>query len=292
MLAQGLVRRKLFPDSDCLKFIDREIGLSTELIAHRWDIGCFQEVDRTDSHFQTLQRAGFAYAYEKGYEKKLHGLMIAWRTRPRRIDWMAGGTNDEKEKIQQKKNDPTESVTFENEAVAIKTILLDDLDVTPFLDEASQARRLRKADTSQDPTEQDETKRKARNRACSRQTRNVALFVALRIRSSGSGGGGEQEARTGASAAAAGGVIVATTHLFWHPMHAYERVRQAGLIQRHLQLFKESRPEWKDWKVILAGGALLATAGAGRRLTGHSSPPTLMNIQISTTNPIRQPITS
>lgn len=250
MLAQGLVRRKLFPGSDCLKFIDREIGLSAELLAHRWDIGCFQEVDRTDSHFQTLQRAGFAYAYEKGYEKKLHGLMIAWRTRPRRIDWTLESQGE-----QQRQQCTTQSVTFEKEPIAIKTILLDDLEVMPFLDATSQARRRGQSEGAE-ARHQNETKTKARNRACSRQTRNVALFVALRFRSdSGSAGAGQEDQASDERGAEREGIIVATTHLFWHPMHVYERVRQAGLIQRHLQLFRESRPEWRKWQVILAGGA-------------------------------------
>lgn len=42
MLAQSLVRRELFPGSDCLKTKDRFPGLAAELLAYDWDIGCFQ----------------------------------------------------------------------------------------------------------------------------------------------------------------------------------------------------------------------------------------------------------
>lgn len=42
MLAQGLVRRKLFPGSDALRWKDREAGLQAELVGHDWDVGCFQ----------------------------------------------------------------------------------------------------------------------------------------------------------------------------------------------------------------------------------------------------------
>ena len=42
MLAQGLVRRELFPGSDCLKYKQRQPGLQAELASYDWDIGCFQ----------------------------------------------------------------------------------------------------------------------------------------------------------------------------------------------------------------------------------------------------------
>jgi RNA exonuclease NGL2 len=74
LLAQGLVRRKLFPGSDCLKWKDREAGLRAELVGHAFDIACFQEVDRLDSHGPNLEKAGFKFVYEKGYAAKQHGL--------------------------------------------------------------------------------------------------------------------------------------------------------------------------------------------------------------------------
>lgn len=81
MLAQGLVRRNLFPGSDCLRAHDRIPGIAAELRAHDWDIGCFQEVDCVKDHARALGAAGYDYTYNKGFEAKQHGLMIAWRAR-------------------------------------------------------------------------------------------------------------------------------------------------------------------------------------------------------------------
>ncbi|KDN35683.1 Endonuclease/exonuclease/phosphatase [Tilletiaria anomala UBC 951] len=231
MLAQGLVRRKLFPGSDCLKMADRSPGLSAELLAHRFDIGCFQEVDRTDIHFATLEKGKFAYVYEKGYSVKQHGLMISWRTVPRRLRTSPSP--------QAEHEASGWSSSFEREPLATKIAFLDDLDVTPYLSSTSRAKR--------------ETLGPHARRAGSRQTRNIALFVALRV-AAGAGSHPEQgEASQIRAGGGCRGVIVATTHLFWHPMHAYERVRQAGLVLRELDAFRKSQPEWQGWPVILAG---------------------------------------
>ena len=59
-----------------------------------------------------------------------------------------------------------------------------------------------------------------------------------------------------------GGVIVATTHLFWHPKYAYERVRQAAILMQELEAFR-SDPEHADvasWPAILAGDLALSAA--------------------------------
>lgn len=84
-------------------------------------------------------------------------------------------------------------------------------------------------------------------------TRNIALVAALRFKRRE----GDEEGQ------GPGGLILATTHLFWHPMHAYERVRQAGLLVRALKRFRSTSssddaaapqpPVWQDWPVILAG---------------------------------------
>ena len=188
ILAQGLVRRTLFPGSDCLKFKDRSVGLTAEFSSrtgHGWDVGCFQEVDRMDVHGETLAKDGFSYVYEKGYRQKQHGLLVAWRTD-----------------------------LFGDRAHSQLTIDLDAESVAP-------------------PSEPVRT-------ACSRVTRNVGLFVALRA--------------SGAKGTNKPGLIVATTHLFWHPMHAYERARQSGILVRRLQEFREELgEEWRDAACILAG---------------------------------------
>ncbi|KAL9936704.1 hypothetical protein V8E36_004772 [Tilletia maclaganii] len=76
-----------------------------------------------------------------------------------------------------------------------------------------------------------------RRTAVSRETRNIALFVAIRF-----------------AAPHTGGVIVATTHTFWHPKHSYERARQVAVLIRELDRFRR-RPgaEWAGWDCILAG---------------------------------------
>lgn len=185
MLAQGLVRRKLFPGSDALRWKDREAGLAAELIGHGWDVGCFQEVDRLECHAETLRKAGYSHVYAKGYSQKQHGLMLAWRSSAPR-NWPR--------------------ILFEPEAVAQSTFFYDDAEVSPG------------------------------RTGCSRVTRNIALFAAIKFK-------GKE-----------GGVILATTHLFWHPMHAYERVRQTGLLVRALDEFRNrSDAVWKGWPTILAG---------------------------------------
>lgn len=188
MLAQGLVRRTLFPGSDCLKFKDRSVGLTAEFSSrtgHGWDVGCFQEVDRMDVHGETLEKDGFSYVYEKGYRQKQHGLLVAWRRD-----------------------------LFGERAHRQLTIDLDAESVAP-------------------PSQPVRT-------ACSRITRNVGLFVALRA------GSTDKKSKPG--------LIVATTHLFWHPMHGYERARQSGVLVRRLYEFRlELGEEWQDAPCILAG---------------------------------------
>ena len=81
MLAQGLVRRSLFPGSDCLRSRDRIPGIAAELSAYDWDIGCFQEVDCENEQAKALRAAGYEFTCNKGFDTKQHGLMIAWRAR-------------------------------------------------------------------------------------------------------------------------------------------------------------------------------------------------------------------
>ncbi|CCM05171.1 uncharacterized protein FIBRA_07380 [Fibroporia radiculosa] len=50
------------------------------------------------------------------------------------------------------------------------------------------------------------------------------------------------------------GVIVATTHLFWHPSYTYERARQAAILMREVTKFKASGSYGtQDWPCIIAG---------------------------------------
>ncbi|WFD36819.1 hypothetical protein MCUN1_003709 [Malassezia cuniculi] len=183
ILAQGLVRRSLFPGSDCLKVAQRIPLIAAELCKYDWDIGCFQEVDCVKDHAKALRAAGYEYTYNKGYDSKQHGLMIAWRARnihdaPRQCFCSPAST---------------------------RVICLDD------------------------------AKLNERTAGCSRLTRNIGLFAALPY-------AGEE-----------GGVIVATTHLFWHPRYRYERARQVTLLVHELECFRNSMPQWQSWPVIFAG---------------------------------------
>ncbi|KAK4055197.1 RNA exonuclease ngl2 [Microbotryomycetes sp. JL201] len=71
----------------------------------------------------------------------------------------------------------------------------------------------------------------------SRATRNVGLFVALKFKQR------------------PGGIIIGTTHLFWHPKHVYERVRQTAILLREARRFQREANDgaWRDWPLFLAG---------------------------------------
>ncbi|PWN21094.1 Endonuclease/exonuclease/phosphatase [Microstroma glucosiphilum] len=199
MLAQGLVRRKLFPGSDALRWKDREAGLAAELTGHAWDVACLQEVDRQHTHGETLRAAGYSHIFAKGYPQKQHGLMLAWRTR--------------------EQTPASKSPVFEEAPVASQTLFYDD-------EEVSTGRT-----------------------GCSRITRNIALFAAIKFKQATSAA-----ATPSASSSSPKGLILATTHLFWHPMHGYERARQAGLLTQALNAFRiRQDAEWQDWPTILAG---------------------------------------
>ncbi|WFD29794.1 hypothetical protein MSPP1_000807 [Malassezia sp. CBS 17886] len=191
MLAQSLVRESLFPGSDCLKMRQRVDGIAAELLTYNWDIGCFQEVDMVDLHARALTPAGYQFVYERGYDTKKHGLMIAWRAET-----------------------ASERPAF-GAPVARHVCLLD---------ESCPAAVLGGAHASW-----------ARTTGLSRVTRNVALFVAL------------------PHAGRDGGVVVATTHLFWHPRYAYERARQAAALVCELEKFRARDTAWASWPVVLAG---------------------------------------
>lgn len=82
ILAQCLVRRSLFPGSDCLKWKDRGPAITREIVDYNPDVVCLQEVDRLSDHGPILSRAGYAYTHViGGYEQdgKQHGLLIGWK---------------------------------------------------------------------------------------------------------------------------------------------------------------------------------------------------------------------
>ncbi|KNZ56199.1 hypothetical protein VP01_2470g6 [Puccinia sorghi] len=82
ILAQCLVRRSLFPGSDCLKWKDRGPTITQEILDYAPDVICLQEVDRVAEHSRVLSEAGYDMEYEiGGYETegKQHGLMVCWK---------------------------------------------------------------------------------------------------------------------------------------------------------------------------------------------------------------------
>ncbi|PIL31576.1 hypothetical protein GSI_06278 [Ganoderma sinense ZZ0214-1] len=179
LLAQSLVRRELFPTSDCLKAGQREHMIYKEINSLKATICCLQEVDRTEKLFPQLEKAGYAWVYAAGPRKK-HGCLIAYR----------------KDAYQ---------------CVRQKVVAYDDQEVRSEGD--GQARR-----------------------GSSFRTKNIGSLVALR-RLQGDDG-----------------IIIATTHLFWHPAYTYERARQAGILLREVTSFrKEGTVVEEHWPCVLAG---------------------------------------
>ncbi|KAI7957228.1 hypothetical protein MJO28_004323 [Puccinia striiformis f. sp. tritici] len=82
ILAQCLVRRTLFPGSDCLKWKDRGPAITREIVDYNPDVVCLQEVDRLEDHEKVLSGAGYELVHViGGYEEegKQHGLLIGWK---------------------------------------------------------------------------------------------------------------------------------------------------------------------------------------------------------------------
>ncbi|WFC98151.1 hypothetical protein MYAM1_000875 [Malassezia yamatoensis] len=216
MLAQSLVRRELFPGSDCLKSKDRFPGLQAELLAYDWDIGCFQEVDCIEEHGAVLRDHGYNFIYECGYDNKRHGLLIAWRSKSSSLTF---GDPIHRRTVHYDDARPLE-IWEKTRAYRGETSLLQD-DMTELVS-GQDARTSKKEILA--------------NKCVSRLTRNIALIVALPCQ-------------------AGGGVIVATTHLFWHPRYEYERARQAAILVQEILAFRldPEHSEIADWPVVLAG---------------------------------------
>ncbi|GBE78233.1 hypothetical protein SCP_0111160 [Sparassis crispa] len=179
LLAQCLVRRELFPTSDCLKANQRENMLYREILSHNAHICCLQEVDRTEKLLPILENAGYASVYASGPRKR-HGCLIAYR----KDMYIHAGEH---------------------------IVHYDEQDVR---DEGSEKAHI----------------------GSSFRTRNIASLVALKQRET------QNE-----------GVIVATSHLFWHPSYAYERARQAAVLLREVVRFRDEGVGNPQWPCIIAG---------------------------------------
>lgn len=178
LLAQCLVRRQLFPASDCLKAGQREPVLHREILSHNADILCLQEVDRLEQLLPVLQKAGYSHHFGSG-PGKLHGCIIAYKAQRFSL-------------------------------VAEKVVYYDEERVRTDGSELGQ-------------------------RGVSFKTRNIGMIVAL-------------EANNNQSDS----LVVATTHLFWHPKYTYERARQAALLIREVSRFKVDHAV-EEWPCIVAG---------------------------------------
>ncbi|KAF6766282.1 Endonuclease/exonuclease/phosphatase [Ephemerocybe angulata] len=179
LLAQCLVRRELFPTSDCLKAAQRGHLIHEEIERQNADILCLQEVDRLEKLCPMLEKAGYAHRFACGPFKK-HGCLIAYKSS------MYSYAGD-------------------------MTVFYDDQEVGS---EGPDSQRIGK----------------------SFRTKNIGFIVALQRLDDPSKG-----------------IVVATTHLFWHPRYTYERTRQAGCLVREATAFKMADPSRHTWPTILAG---------------------------------------
>ncbi|KAK4702668.1 RNA exonuclease NGL2, partial [Phenoliferia sp. Uapishka_3] len=223
MLAQALVRRELFPGSDFLKGGQRLPTLMAEIMHYAPDIACLQEVDRLPAHLPILSTT-YSYTSFIGYPNKAHGLLIAYKESVFEKAGQRGLRLDELPLIDSATT-PTPPPPS-SPARSSSDIMADEFLVWPPLPSIHG--------DSYDPTTS-AAKSARRAAGLSRSTRNVALMVALKFK--------DRE----------GGIIIATTHLFWHPQHVFERARQTGILLRELRRFRDDNPEWQDWPAFLAG---------------------------------------
>lgn len=177
LLAQSLVRRELFPTSDCLKAHQREKMICGEIISSDADILCLQEVDRLDKLTPALKKAGYTTIHRAGYRKK-HGLLVAYRA-------------------------------TKYSKVSDHVVIYDEEEVRDGAEEGYR-------------------------RGTSIRTRNIGFLVALKATNS------EEN-----------GLIVATTHLFWHPRYTYERTRQVAILLREVVKFRNTLNP--NWSCVIAG---------------------------------------
>ncbi|GAA5922704.1 uncharacterized protein JCM15063_003398 [Sporobolomyces koalae] len=222
MLAQALVRRELFPGSDCLKGKDRIPPLMAEVLYYAPDVACLQEVDRLSDHLPHLTLT-HSYTSFIGYRNKPHGLLIAHKNTVFDKVGECGLRLDE----QSIDDDPQPESTS---ARAQDEHIDRPGDDEPPASESAEEERPPDAATP-------DSRASRRAAGLSRVTRNVALFVALKFKDRDDG------------------IIVGTTHLFWHPKHVYERVRQTGILLREANKFRQESPNgaWKSWPFFFSG---------------------------------------
>lgn len=174
ILAQSLIRRKLFPLSgEALKWKNRQQVLLLELAHYNSSIMCLQECGLTMLQpclHEFFDKRNYGYAVHCG-KGKAHGVLIAY--------------SKQKFDIQH-----TQTINYDD-------TLISKVSKSPKF-----------------------------------TSNNVGLIVVLRERASGCK------------------LIVATTHLFWHPLGICERLRQCKLLRQTISDVKQAFP---DGTLILAG---------------------------------------
>ncbi|KAL8292268.1 hypothetical protein RQP46_001734 [Phenoliferia psychrophenolica] len=186
------------------------------------DIVVLQEVDRLEDHLPVLNKTHSHTSYI-GYKDKKHGLLIAHKDSVFEKVGERGLRLDELPIVDSPT--PSTSTSSSSPSPSLQPSTEDSISRPP-----SPTIH----DESYDPTTP-EAKLARRAAGLSRSTRNVALMVALKFK--------DRE----------GGVLIATTHLFWHPQHVYERARQTGIVLRELRRFRDENEEWLSWPTFLAG---------------------------------------
>ncbi|KAF8974010.1 Endonuclease/exonuclease/phosphatase [Flammula alnicola] len=177
LLAQCLIRRELFPTSDCLKANQRESIIHAEIRRQDAQIICLQEVDRLERLLPMLEDAGYSPHYASGPRKR-HGCLIAFKK---------------------------DSFSLVSENI----VYYDDQHIG--------------TGNAQDRI------------GATFKTRNIGYMMALRSNKD------EKE-----------GVVVATTHLFWHPRYTYERLRQSAILVRETSALRRQLAV-DEWPCIIAG---------------------------------------
>ncbi|PFH54560.1 hypothetical protein AMATHDRAFT_134318 [Amanita thiersii Skay4041] len=186
LLAQCLVRRSLFPTSNCLKASQREPMIHREILSQKADIICLQEVDRLQRLVPTLNAAGYAHHYAAG-PRKNHGCLIAFN---------------------------------QNKFTKASHHLIHYDDEEIRVDGDGRARQGKTF--------------------C---TKNIGSLIALKHNTDNNAG-----------------IIIATTHLFWHPkllffslIHVLTPIsRQVGILFREVIKYRH-RLQSEHWPCVIAG---------------------------------------
>ncbi|CCC68111.1 hypothetical protein NCAS_0B00270 [Naumovozyma castellii] len=185
-LAQGLIMRDMFPESgNALKWTRRSKTMINELKYYNPDIMCLQEIDfKYVKEFWSVQFKSLGYSFKFfKKEKKIHGVVIAWRDSIFKF--------------------------YDQCQVDFDELLAGDIPPRT-------------------------------------KTRNIGLIVALQFLDNNNNNPSRESH----------GIVVATTHLFWHPFGTFERTRQCYLMLSEMNKFLSFLNEHSgitNWYPFLTG---------------------------------------